>query len=101
MSYRQKYRGNYAAQSRAIRAAAYANPAHRCWRCGRTLAEVAEVFPGRKVSWDCGHTGGGIFPALLAECSPCNRSDGGRRGAIAANAARVAPAPLNPSSRWW
>ncbi len=52
---------------------AYADPTTRCWRCGRTLAEVREVKPD--ATWDCGHLPGGGW---AAECSPCNRGAGAR-----------------------
>ncbi len=58
-------------RSRVLRARAYADPATRCWRCGRTLAEVKAAEPTRKVVWHAGHTGGPLEP-VLAECSLCN-----------------------------
>ena len=100
--YRQKYRGSYALKSRGLRAAAYANPDTRCWRCGRTLAQVAFDLPGRKVTWDAGHTDDPARP-LAAECSPCNRADGARKAVVARMGAARSPAPvdLNPSRRWY
>ena len=58
-------------RARVIRRNAYADPSTRCWRCGRTLAEVKAAEPRRRVEWHAGHTGGRYDP-LLAECSPCN-----------------------------
>lgn len=94
-SRRAKYRGNFPAMSRSILRQARFDPGHRCWRCGLTLAEVRAKFPGRRVSWDAGHTTDPLLP-LAAECSPCNRADGARRG----NALRRA-AGLDVSEVWF
>jgi hypothetical protein len=69
------HRGTYAARARKVRAAANANPATRCWRCGLTLAEV----PGS--TWDAGHLSDGRADSALApEHSTCNRSAGATMG---------------------
>lgn len=63
-------------RARPVREAAYADTTTRCWRCGRTLAEVVAAEPGRKVEWHAGHTvTGDPWSPLLAECSPCNLRD--------------------------
>jgi hypothetical protein len=61
-------------RAKPIRERAYADPSTRCWRCGRTLAEVKAAEPMRRVVWHAGHTGGRWDP-LLAECSLCNWRD--------------------------
>lgn len=93
---RSHYRGDYELRARRVVAAAYADPATRCRRCGRTLAEVQSAFPSRKVRWDAGHTvdGNSSFP-LAAECSPCNRGAGARMG-NAARSGRTVPLALPP-----
>lgn len=56
----------------------------RCWRCGRVLE------PG--APFDVGHLdadGGPARSNLAPECRPCNRRDGGRRGAAITNARRA------------
>ena len=73
---RTHYAGDYQARDRAVRAAAYANPATTCWRCGKTLVEH-----GPHASWDAGHVRDGDPTSLLApEASSCNRSAGATRG---------------------
>lgn len=71
--------GDFDRRGRLIRAAAYANPATRCWRCGLTLEERRATHP--RARWTAGHlidgqTGG----AMAAECSPCNYSNGASMG---------------------
>ena len=61
-------------RAKVIRRRAYADPATRCWRCLRTLAEVKAAEPMRRVVWHAGHTGGPLDP-VLAECSLCNWRD--------------------------
>jgi hypothetical protein len=68
------HRGSYAARARKLRAAANADPLTRCWRCGRTLAEV----PGS--TWDAGHYLDNPNGELYAEHSTCNRSAGATLG---------------------
>lgn len=76
------YRGDYARRAAAVRAAAYADPGTRCWRCGLTLAEAQErARPGKVVRWHAGHTvDGSTMHALAPEHSTCNMSAGGRLG---------------------
>ena len=88
---RQHYTGNYQRRAAAIRAAAYANAATRCRRCGLTLEQVRRTNP--KATWDAGHVIDGMVDGpLAAECSRCNRS----AGAIARN-----NAIKEPTSRQW
>jgi hypothetical protein len=59
-----------------------------CWRCG------CEIVPGMR--FDVGHLdadGGHSLSNLAPECVPCNRRDGGRRGAALTNARRGRAAP--------
>lgn len=67
--------GTYHQASARVRAAAYANPGTRCWRCGRTLPEIRKLKPRAK--WTAGHLNDGQVNGPLApECSPCNYSAG-------------------------
>ena len=76
---RAHYRGDYAARSAAVRAAAYRNPTTTCWRCGLTLDEKRQTHP--KVTWDAGHVvDGAVGGLLLPEHSSCNRSAGAASG---------------------
>jgi hypothetical protein len=85
---RQHYAGDYARRAAAIRAAANADPLTRCWRCGRTLAEVRDAKPA--ATWDAGHLiDSDPASPLAAECSPCNRGAGARMG----NASHDRPPP--------
>lgn len=71
------YRGNYHRASARLRAHAYANPDTRCWRCGRTLADIHTDHP--RARWTAGHLVDGQAGGTLApECSPCNYSAGAR-----------------------
>jgi hypothetical protein len=68
------YRYGYDRQAATVRAAANANPATRCWQCGRTKAEH-----GR--DWTAGHELDGVVGArLLAECAECNYTRGAQHG---------------------
>lgn len=81
---RSHYDRSYKVRSRIVRAAAKANPATVCWRCGRTLAQVQQSLPLRRVFWTAGHTiAGDRQCALLPECSPCNFKDGQQRAMVA------------------
>jgi hypothetical protein len=72
-------RGTYATEAKAVRDQANANPATRCWRCGRTLTEIRRTKP--HAVWDAGHViDGQIGGPLRAECSPCNRGRGAAMG---------------------
>lgn len=79
----------YQRAAAAVRAAAYANPATKCRRCGLTLAEVRRIHP--KATWDCGHPDPGQT-GYAPECSHCNRSAGATTG----NRARV----LHTTQTW-
>jgi hypothetical protein len=88
---RAHYRGQYQRQAAAVRAAAYANAATTCRRCGLTLEQVRRKSP--KAIWDAGHVIDGMVDGpLAAECSPCNRS----AGAVMRN-----QAIKEPTSRQW
>lgn len=52
-----------------------------CWRCGRLL-EPGAAFDVGHLDPDAGHELSNLAP----ECRPCNRRDGGRRGAAITNA---------------
>ncbi len=66
--------GSYQRQAAAVRARADADPATRCWRCGRTRAE-------HRSKWQAGHViDGQVGGELRAECTPCNASAGAVRG---------------------
>lgn len=65
-----------------------------CWRCERDLE------PG--MPFDVGHRnadGGHELSNLAPECRPCNRRDGGRRGAAITNARRSVRRPAAPAAR--
>lgn len=69
MANKPHHRGDFPKRAKAIRDAAYANPATTCWRCGLTLQ------PGRK--WTAGHLRDSDPTSPLApECSRCNYSAG-------------------------
>ena len=72
--------GTYHVQARRIREQANANPDTRCWRCGKTMAEIRATKPQAK--WTAGHLiAGQANGPMLPECSPCNYGYGnGRRG---------------------
>lgn len=91
---RRHYTGSYQARARAVRDAAYADPATKCWRCGKTLAEAQRMWPDRRVCWHAGHTvdGNSAYP-LRAEHNVCNTS----AGAQVTNKKRQ----LKPSRRWF
>lgn len=73
------HKGTFHQESARIRAAAYADPTTRCWRCGRTLEQVRKVKPHAK--WTAGHLIDSTPGApLAAECSPCNYSHGAALG---------------------
>lgn len=75
----------YQRRAKLVRAAAYANPTTRCWRCGRTLAE-------HRRRWHAGHViEGDNSPTgpLAPECEPCNLSHGAAYGNRMRNANRL------------
>lgn len=90
------YRGSYHVRSRQVRQAAYADPATRCWRCGQRLHECGPRHDGRHRNgtaawWEAGHLNpGDPSSPLRAECSPCNRSEGAKRGNALRGARRAA-----------
>ena len=69
-------RGRYKRDAKAVTTAADRDPATRCWRCGKTLAERRVTHPN--ATWHAGHlTDGLVGGKLRAECSTCNTSSGG------------------------
>lgn len=73
------HKGTHHARAAKLNAEANANPFTRCWRCGRTLAEVRQTKP--RARWTAGHLIDGMIDGPLAsECSPCNYSHGARLG---------------------
>lgn len=94
------HRGTHQARARKIVDQANANPDARCWRCGRTLAEIRRRRP--RARWTAGHVvAGQVDGELRAECSPCNYGHGAtlgnrRRG----RRVGLAPDPLNRSRTW-
>jgi hypothetical protein len=91
------YRGTYHARSRALVAAAYANPDTRCWRCGLRLHECKPHRNGRPAKWTAGHLNDGEVNGPLApECSPCAVTSGARLGNWRSRQRRA----LNASRQW-
>lgn len=87
------YKGDYPKRSAAVRAAAYADPNTRCWRCGRTLAQHPRHKSGRPASWQAGHIYDGDPNSPLApEASTCNTLAGQRLGQQRSSVSRTAPA---------
>jgi hypothetical protein len=65
--------GTYHRRSLALVAAAYANPATTCWRCGKTLAEHRRTLTGKAPRWSAGHVvKGQVDGLLLPEVLSCN-----------------------------
>ena len=100
------YRGNYQADARRVRAAAYADPSTRCWRCGHTLDRCKPHRNGKPARWTAGHViDSDPTSPLLPECSPCNKSAGatyGNRLRGARRARQKATGATQPatSTRW-
>lgn len=73
--------GTYGRTAARIRANAYANPATRCWRCHRTLAEIPPHHTGQPARWTAGHiVDAQVNGPLAPECSPCATRTGAQRG---------------------
>lgn len=75
-----------------------------CWRCGRLLTrEMPET------EWQAGHTtdraDGGNDGDVMPECTSCNLSAGGRRGAAMTNQrhqqAQAGPIHRDKEPQWW
>jgi hypothetical protein len=74
MANKPYHKGEYTKRAKAVRLAAYANPATTCWRCGLTHAQH-----GRR--WQAGHVNDGdVNSPLLPECELCNTRAGQARG---------------------
>lgn len=80
------HRGTYQQRSAKVRAAAYAQPATRCWRCRCTLAEIRTIGrgdgkPKPRAKWTAGHViDSQVDGNLQPECSPCNFGAGAAMG---------------------
>lgn len=87
------YLGGYDRRARALVAAATANRATKCWRCGRTLEQHPPHHTGKPARWTAGHVrDGDPLSPLLPEASTCNYSAGAQR----VNGKPVA----QPTRRW-
>jgi hypothetical protein len=76
------HKGRYHQASRALVAAAYANPDTRCWRCDKTLAQHPNTKTGNPPRWSAGHViDGQINGPLRPEVLSCNS----RAGAVIGN----------------
>lgn len=90
--------GTHQRRAAKICAAAYADPATRCWRCHRTLHQIRTLKP--RARWTAGHLPGYDGQAdapMAAECSPCNFSHGatlGNQRRAAITRARALRTPL-------
>lgn len=86
------YSGSYRTRARLIVLAAVRNPLTRCWRCGLTMAEIKLLYPGRRITWQAGHTKDrDSSRPILAEHSYCNE----RHGQAAGESLK-----MNHSKRW-
>jgi hypothetical protein len=88
--------GGYHVAARRVRDAANANPATRCWRCGRTLAQHPNHRNGKPPKWTAGHVvDGEVAGRLLPEASTCNYQAGARLGNRRMRKARSKRTPLS------
>jgi hypothetical protein len=89
------YRGNYPRRSKAVRDAAIRDPRTRCWRCGRTYAEGAQLWGPRGAAWQAGHVVDGHHGSVLrAEHARCNTKAGGQLG----RARQMKREPVSPNA---
>lgn len=80
MARKPHHSGSYVRDSAALRAAAYADPHTRCWRCHLTLTQCTNR-DGKPARWTAGHLNDGQIGGPLApECGRCNYAAGARRG---------------------
>jgi len=71
------HKGRFRIESARVRAAAYANPDTRCWRCNNRLEDCRPHRNGKPAHWTAGHLiDGDINSPLLPECSSCNATAG-------------------------
>lgn len=90
------HRGSHQVRARRVVEAANANPDTRCWRCGRTMAEIRRTKP--RARWTGGHLHDGqVDGQLAAECSPCNYGAGATMG----NRRRSNRPPTTPRTTDW
>lgn len=88
------HRGQHQTIAKRVTDPAKANPATRCWRCNRTIAQVRERKPN--AIWTAGHlVDGQVGGPYAPECSPCNYS----HGAIVGNRKRGRRRPQPPYFR--
>ena len=96
------HRGTFQRRADKIRAAAYADPYTKCWRCGRTLAQHPRHKTGRPPTWQAGHVLTGVVDGPLApEASTCNTTHGGRLGGQRAAANKRARRNTATRSQAW
>lgn len=94
------HRGTYHVRAAKLRAAAYANPNTRCWRCGLTLEQIRKLRP--RIKWQAGHViAGQVDGTLLPECSWCNAKHGQALSAASRRARRHAPQPARVTDLTW
>ena len=76
------HKGSYDRRSRAVVAAAKADPTTVCWRCGKTLAQHPDTKAGNPPKWSAGHViDSHPDSPLLPEVLSCNA----RAGALIGN----------------
>lgn len=91
------HRGTYHVRAAKVRAAAYADPFTRCWRCGLTLRAIRIRHP--RARWTAGHViAGQVDGELRPECSPCNYGHGAAMG-NRRRGRRTGLAPMQPEPR--
>jgi hypothetical protein len=70
-----------------------------CWRCGRPIVHNPAVRGG---GWDVGHRDHLGLPPAPEHARQCNRSKGGRVGAMITNSRRPRRRPVRPAvTRVW
>jgi len=80
------YRGSYPRRAKAVRAAAYARPGTRCWRCHGTYADGLQQWGPKGAAWQAGHVvDGHPGSPLAAEHAKCNAIAGGKVGVARQN----------------
>lgn len=99
------HRGDYHVRSAQVRAAAYANPATPCWRCGRTLEQHPPTKTGNPPRWSAGHLRDGDPQSpLLPEVLSCNARAGapiGNRSPLRRKSAAWRPQPPKVTDLTW
>jgi hypothetical protein len=90
---RALYGGTYPARAKLVREAAYANPATRCWRCHKTLAEGIALYGRERAQWQAGHVSPVPGSVLRPEHAHCNWQEGRSRGGKTAMGVRDPRSP--------